>query len=254
LYYSILITRFCRGRRFFCIKNNISLEFGIGQTKSELNVLEAIKIFLLNLPGDYLIKRSNSNVVKLYIDKKAKNLTSKPMVKLFVNDLGFIHNVLIPFFDSLNWLSKKEWDYLDWKIIRSFLVEGKHFTEEGKNLIFLINKRMNTRRLSTHLSFIYPDNFESRIQNLIKVPSNYETHEDGRIFIKSNNIYLRGRGRVELALFNDKGLFIRSFDSIKSSASFFEVSEKTIYRRINKELYFLFKNEKFLLKRIKREK
>jgi hypothetical protein len=55
---------------------------------------------------------------------------------------------------------------------------------------------MNIRRLSTHLSFIYPDDFENRIQNLIKALSNYEIHEDGKIFIKSNNTYFKGRGII----------------------------------------------------------
>lgn len=54
---------------------------------------------------------------------------------------------LMPFFlVDLTWLSKKEKDYLDWKLILNILKQ-KHFTEEGKELIALIANRMNNNRL-----------------------------------------------------------------------------------------------------------
>lgn len=83
------------------------LEFGIGQTLSELSVLEAIKQFLLNLPGSYNISKVDTNVVGLNIDKKAKNDNSKPMAKIQIYKTDYINNVLIPFLDNLFWLSKK---------------------------------------------------------------------------------------------------------------------------------------------------
>jgi hypothetical protein len=78
------------------------LEFGIAQTLSELSVLEAIKQFLLNLPGNYNITRIDTNVVGLNIDKKPKNENSKPMAKIQIYKTDFINNVLVPFFDNLN--------------------------------------------------------------------------------------------------------------------------------------------------------
>ena len=79
------------------------LEFGIGQTLSELPVLEAIKKFLLSLPGGYAITRADTNPVGLNIDKKPKNENSKPMAKIQVYKTDYIKNVLVPFFDNLNW-------------------------------------------------------------------------------------------------------------------------------------------------------
>jgi len=49
------------------------LEFGISQTLSELRVLEAIKEFLLSLPGSYRLTRKDTNAVGLNVDNKAKN-------------------------------------------------------------------------------------------------------------------------------------------------------------------------------------
>jgi hypothetical protein len=78
------------------------LEFGIGQTLSELPVLEAIKQFLLNLPGSYDFSRSDTNPVGLNIETKPKNEKSKPMAKIQISKTDYINNVLVPFFDSLN--------------------------------------------------------------------------------------------------------------------------------------------------------
>lgn len=55
------------------------------------------------------------------------------------------------FFDNLIWLSKKEKDYQDWRLILNIKNQGLHFTDEGKELIFLISKRMNLNRLSTNI-------------------------------------------------------------------------------------------------------
>jgi len=49
------------------------LDFSIGQTASELNVLKAIQVFILNLPGSYKMTRSDTNPVGLNLDNKAKN-------------------------------------------------------------------------------------------------------------------------------------------------------------------------------------
>ena len=68
-------------------------------------------------------------------------------VRIYKTD--YITNVLVPFLDSLTWLSKKELDYNDWKLILTLKNQGKHFIEEGKELILSISKRMNRNRLST---------------------------------------------------------------------------------------------------------
>jgi hypothetical protein len=81
--------------------NRHRLEFGIGQTLSELSVLEAIKKFLLSLPGSYKITRKDTNVVALSQDNKAKNEKSKPMANIRTYKTDYITNALVPFLDSL---------------------------------------------------------------------------------------------------------------------------------------------------------
>lgn len=64
-------------------------------------MLEAIREFILNLPGSYKITRRDTNVVSLNPDNKAKKDESKPMAKIQVYKPDFITNTLVPFFDDL---------------------------------------------------------------------------------------------------------------------------------------------------------
>ncbi len=77
------------------------LVFGMGLTEVELDVLKAIQKFLLNLPGGYIITRSDTNLVSILVDSKAKGAYSKPMAKLASYKTDYLTNVLVPFLDNL---------------------------------------------------------------------------------------------------------------------------------------------------------
>jgi hypothetical protein len=99
---SYLLLGFVEAEGYFSVATKSQrLEFGIGQTASELNVLEAIQEFILNLPGNYKITRSDTNAVSLNLDNKAKDYNSKPIAKIQVYKTDFITNILVPFFDNL---------------------------------------------------------------------------------------------------------------------------------------------------------
>jgi len=63
--------------------------------------MAAIQGFLYELPGKYIIKRINSNIVKLATYNAAKDRDYQRMAYITVNQTDFITNVLLPFFDSL---------------------------------------------------------------------------------------------------------------------------------------------------------
>jgi len=236
----------------FCLKkipNSIGLEFGVGQRISEYFVIEAIQQYLLILSGVYVLKHENSKLVRINVDKKEKNTKPKRMTSIAVKDFNYIKNVLIPFFDKLTWFSKKLLDYNDWKIVYSFMSEGKHLSSEGLQIILLINARMNTRRLSTNAPPILPKNLNKKIKDLLNAPSNFEVHDTGKIYIKSRGYYLRGRGNVRILVFNNENILINKYNSIKNCAIFFKVSTKTIQRRLENGKPLWFSNQKFTLKR-----
>lgn len=259
---------FVEGEGFFSIdlKSN-RLVFGVGQTASEVDVLMAVKRFLLDLPGDYKISRVDTNVVGLTVNKKAKNENSKPMARIGIYKSDFIKNVLVPFFDNLIWLSKKELDYQDWKLILNIKLQGKHFTDEGKEIMYLLFSGMNEKRLSTNLiknSSVLAVNYDStfhrknklsyaeirvRALKLLSTPSNYEIHSNGKIRIKSLEVYLKGIGNITVKAFNNKGEILYSFNSIKECAQFFNLSVRTINRKLENGNEVEFNGNKLVLKR-----
>lgn len=261
--HSINITRywllgFTEGDGFFSVNSqDYTLRFGIGQTYKEIAVLEAIQKFLLGLPGKYLIKRNNTNLVKLATYNSAKDRDHDPMVYLTVNQRDYITNVILPFFDNLIWLSKKKQDYQDWKLILNIINQGKHFTAEGKELISLITKRINNNRLSTNLALTSPQRekssslmtLEERVLNLLSSPSNYELQPDGKILIKSLGTYLKGRGNVGVRVLDEKGELIYNFNSIQECALFFNVHSRTINRRLEKGSFIEFNGKNLVFKR-----
>ena len=268
--HSIRITRywllgFIEGDGFFSVnQSDYTLKFGISQACYELNVLEEIKKFLLNLPGKYSVKRKNSEVIKLETYNQAKGRDHKPMSTMIISQSSYIINVLIPFLDTLNWLSKKEQDYKDWKLIIFIINQGKHFTDEGKELIFLISKEMNNYRLSTslasqeeakgldneaHSSNLKEDNVRERVLKLLSGPSNYEVQPDGRVLIKSTGTYFKGRGNIGVKVLDDKGVLVYKFNSIKDCALFFNVHSRTINRRLNNGNFVEFNGKNLIFKR-----
>ena len=233
-----------------------SLRFGIGQTASEIAVMEAIQRFLYGLPGKYSIKRNNTNLVKLATYNAAKDRDHERMAYITVNQTDFIMNVILPFFDSLIWLSKKEQDYQDWKLNLNIINQGKHFTEEGKELISLIAKTMNNNRLTTNLA-LTSDPLDSssfmevkeRALKLLSSPSNYELQPDGKILIKSSGTYFKGRGNVGVKVLDEEGELIYSFNSIKDCALFFNVHSRTINRRLDNGSFVEFNGKNLVFKR-----
>ncbi len=59
---------------------------------------------------------------------KPRLIFSFDMATVTINQGLFISNVLISFFGSLIWLSKKELDYLGWKLVLNFKDLGLHYT------------------------------------------------------------------------------------------------------------------------------
>lgn len=106
---------------------------------------------------------------------------------------------------------------------------------------------MNRNRLSTTLARPVQVNLENDILKLLASPSNYEIHPNGKIWVKSRGIYLKGRGNTGVKVLDDKGIVIYNFDSIKDCALFFGVSDRTINRRLDSASVVEFKGGQLLV-------
>jgi hypothetical protein len=90
---------------------------------------------------------------------------------------------------------------------------------------------MNLKRLSSSNSVkVHKESLNKSIVNLLNGPSNIETHEDGRIFVKSLNRYFNpaARDKIQVEVKDESGLTVNIFDSITSSAKYYNVSRSTL--------------------------
>jgi hypothetical protein len=114
---------------FYFSASNESIVFSISQKGNETLML-AIQEFLYNLVPLKLLNSviDDENWVKI-------NSDSRGIFNLIVQRRSYIELVLIPFFDSLTWQSKKFSDYNDWKVIFYLYKKGLNYLQEGEALI-----------------------------------------------------------------------------------------------------------------------
>jgi hypothetical protein len=74
--------------------------------------MKEIKDFLKDLPGAEKYGKEKSSLVNFSISQKTKD-QHKNFVLISISHMGYIRNVLIPFFNSLTWRSKKQYDFKD---------------------------------------------------------------------------------------------------------------------------------------------
>lgn len=243
---------FIEGEGSFSVqKKSFVLNFSLSQ-KNNTPLMKAIWEFLDNL-------RDVSNSISTINIKNRENFigeTSKggnprrsvvvssfdnriasrgEITNLGVSQEDYIANIFIPFLDSLSWYSKKVDDYNDWKCILELKKLGLHFTDEGIRVINLVLSQMNLNRLSTNpdkLSQSKTDNLTIDIAKLLSGQSNLEIKSDGRIFILSLNKYYNKGKKIPVSLFDMKGLFHSSFDSIKDCAKLLGISAERVSKRL----------------------
>lgn len=180
------------------------------------------------------------------------NSDSRGIFNLIVQRRSYIEFVLIPFFDSITWRSKKFLDYNDWKAIFYLYNKGFNYLQEGEALIKRILSQMNNNRLSTSkgssATKVDRDLLQVDIDKLLSESSNYEIKE-GRIFIKSLNRF-KGSPTSKMVQLLDvtSGNIISTFTSIAESAKFLGVLPQTTRIRVQKNTHFLFKGKLVYLK------
>ena len=138
---------------FSLSRNSMEVVFSIKLTERELPVLLEIKEYFIgeknifNLDKFSLFKLKYSNVVKIFHEKSSKQ--SKPLVGFYIKDLHFINNYLLPYFNSGNFISKKDKDLKDLNIISTAIYKGTHLNKQLNSIILKLSYTMNNFRLSS---------------------------------------------------------------------------------------------------------
>lgn len=228
-------------------KGNLAFRFVLSQSDLDLALLEAIKVFLVNIPSAKLSGLIADKPVYINVSEKRQS-HHKNEATLSVTQMEFIKCVLIPLFDSMSWLSQKQFDYSLWKSIILLKEKGHHYTEEGFKLIQLIINQMNKHRLSSSGSPVVDRvSLNSKIQDMLG-KSVYE-NKSGRIWISSENRYLNEGGvGKEVNLVDTEGNTVRIFKSYSEAARYLNISRGTVFNRIKSRQVFSFQQKNVYLK------
>lgn len=135
----------------FGIKN-LTPYFQVAQNGKSKNLLEAIKMYLskiqfndLSTGGAGCPVRTPGTSIKpsLVINK------STGVISLMVTDIDSLYDILLPFFDSLNFESRKYIDYKLWSAALNMHKRGHFYLSEGRALLIKLANSLNKNRYST---------------------------------------------------------------------------------------------------------
>lgn len=230
---------------FFIDRSSNQLVFTIGLHGFDSALLEAIKNFFSNLPEASSLSK---DCVRIY---QSKGTNKDKAVHLRIKNRDFLKFVIIPFFSSMAWHSKKFWDFQDWVLLFKLKEKGHMYTDEGLRLIELICSQMNNNRLSTSKS-VRVDRalLHADILRLLSGPSNFEQIGD-KIYIKSlNKYYSSTKAKVVQLVDANSDEVINTFTSLTACAKSLGMAQSSLWVKYTKEESFYLKDK---LVKIKRE-
>lgn len=132
-------------------RNDLVSAFSLVLTERQLPVLEKIREFLVNNLGfdKYSkAKLDSSSAISINHQKARKN--SKGSVLLNIKNIHILNNYLVPYLEGMLFITKKDKDFKDFKLICKVLYIGAHKIDYIKTLILKLSLTMNNYRLSTN--------------------------------------------------------------------------------------------------------
>ena len=116
-------------------------------TQKDRKILEAISYFLQNIPLSPLF----SNLV--VPDKPNCFITKKQNgYQLVITEKDVLFQYILPFFQNLNFYSRKKIDFLIWSIGLFLFIYGYVHLPKGKELLLKLSNSMNSKRYFSDLS------------------------------------------------------------------------------------------------------
>ena len=215
---------------FYLNKHDMTVRVALVTTTVNRLVLEKIREFLLSqLDECSYILGSTTKLINIS-DKRIKK-GHKPVSILEIYQIDYICNILIPYFDCTAFYAKKYLDYLDFRKIAFLVLEGKHLTEKGKQLIIKLASTMNNNRLSTNSNpLTLDDATKSELDLLIKAEPLINIDSEGRAMIINQKKYIRSTYVIKSILTN--GCFSYYTNGV-SCAKALQVSNNIITQRLN---------------------
>lgn len=217
--------------------------FSIVLTERQLPVLEKIKEFLiynLGFDDNSIWKLNNSSAIGINTQKARKN--SKGSVLLIIKNIHILYNYLIPFFDKVEFRSKKAKDFKDFKIICRAVYYGAHKNELIKSLILKLSHAMNNFRLSNYSGNVPAVILTKKEMEILEnVPPLWEHLWDGRLRDMTSRKIIYQHGSCIYKIIKPSGESV-TIQTLTESAKIVGVSVLTLSKHLDIE----FSNAEFI--------
>lgn len=163
---------FVEGDGSFCFSNS-SVYFLI--TQKDKKILEAISCFLQNIP-------LSPPYSDLFVPNKPKcTITeSQTAYQLSISDKDVLFQYVLPFFQNLNFYSRKKIDFIIWSVGLYLFIYGYTNLAEGRALLLKLSNNMNTKRYFSDLSDFLD---VQEITELFKINPPFDIHSGKSHFI-----------------------------------------------------------------------
>ena len=215
---------------FYLNKHDMTARVSLVTTTANRVVLEKIREFLLNQLDVYSHMLGSTTKLININNKKIKE-GHRPISVLEISQIDYICNILIPYFDGIDFKTKKYIDYLDFRKIAFLILEGKHLTEKGKQLIMKLGDTMNNDRLSTNSNPLTLDKAtKSELDLLINSKPLINIDYEGRAMIIHEKKYIRSTYIIKTIFPNGS---ISYFTNGVSCSKALHISNNIITQRLN---------------------
>ena len=215
---------------FFYNKQDPTVRVLLVTTTPNRVLLEKIREFLIRQLDEHSVILASGSKLFNISDKKIKG-DNKPISILEIYQLDYICNILIPYLDRIQFRTKKYIDYLDFRTLAFLVLDGKHLTEKGKDLMIKLADTMNNNRLSTNSNPLTLDKVtKSELSLLIKSKPLINIDSEGRAMIIHSKKYIRSTYIIKAIFLNGS---ISYFTNGVSCAKALHVSNNTITQRLN---------------------
>ena len=177
---------------FNVTRKKLEPAFVIALNYKESPVIYKIREFLLeNLGFDYYSKWKieNSSLLAIYF-KDARSKT-KRVVRIIIRNIQILNNYLVPFFNKMNFITRKGLDFSDFKLVCRIIYGGGHKDKTINDLMLKLINNMNNNRLSTSKKLKYKSELTNNELTLLNsVSSTYKYLPDGSIINRKTGIVL----------------------------------------------------------------
>nr|AZL93777.1 LAGLIDADG homing endonuclease [Endoconidiophora resinifera] len=191
--------------------------FSLAGTGEQLLLFNKIKEFLVNelFKDKYSLFKLGLGKAILIIKGKigidlevSESVNHKSSLALRINNLKILNNYLIPYLDSMTFMTKKGLDYQDFKLICMAIYKGAEASEYIKELILKLSYTMNNYRLSTYDGKV--ELISESERNLIANATPFKEYlSDGRVKnLISNEITSNPNSCIYEVITPDKGVLL----------------------------------------------